>query len=45
MQLKRWQRLVHLQTFDLPNIEQPMEELSIDGGKVRLRKPLGEECE
>lgn len=42
---KTQQRLVHRQTFDLPNIEQPMEELSIDGGKVRLRTPLGEECE
>ena len=44
---KTQQRLVHRQTFDLPNIEQPttMEELSVDGGKVRLRTPLGEECE
>jgi hypothetical protein len=36
---------VHRQTFDLPAIEQPIEELSVDGGKVRVRTPLGEECE
>lgn len=42
---KTQQRLVHRQTFDLPLMEQPMEELSVDGGKVRLRTPLGEECE
>jgi len=41
---KTQQRLVHRQTFDLPAIEQPIEELSVDGGKVRLRTPLGEEC-
>lgn len=42
---KTQQRLVHRQTFDLPNVEQPMEELSVDGGKVRLRTPLAEACE
>ncbi len=42
---KTQQRLVHRQTFELPNIEQPMAELSIDGGKVRVRTPLGEPCE
>lgn len=42
---KTQQRLVHRQNFDLPDIEQPIEELSVDGGKVRLRTPLGEECE
>ena len=35
---------MHRQTFDLPNIEQPIEELSVDGGKVRLRTHLKEEC-
>jgi hypothetical protein len=42
---KTQQRLVHRQTFDLPAIEQPIEELSVDGGKVRVRTPLGEPCE
>lgn len=42
---KTQQRLVHRQTFDLPDIEQPIAELSVDGGKVRVRTPLGEECE
>jgi hypothetical protein len=42
---KTQQRLVHRQTFPLPDVEQPMEELSVDGGKVRVRTPLGEECE
>jgi len=42
---KTQHRLVHRQVFDFPNIEQPIEELSVDGGKVRLRTPLGEECE
>lgn len=42
---KTQQRLVHRQTFDLPDIEQPIEELSVDGGKVTVRTPLGEQCE
>ncbi|WP_250123186.1 ISKra4 family transposase [Chroococcidiopsis sp. CCMEE 29] len=41
---KTQQRLVHRQTFQLPDVEQPIEELSVDGGKVRLRTPLGQEC-
>jgi hypothetical protein len=41
---KTQQRLVHRQTFNLPDVEQPVEELSVDGGKVRVRTPLGEEC-
>jgi hypothetical protein len=39
------QRLVHRQTFDLPQVTQAVEEMSVDGGKVRLRTPLGEHCE
>jgi hypothetical protein len=39
---KTQQRLVHGQTFALPSIESPMAELCVDGGKVRLRTPLGE---
>lgn len=42
---KTQQRIVHRQIFDLPDIEQPIEELSVDGGKVRVRTPLGEEYE
>lgn len=38
------QRLVHRQTFPRPELEQPVAELSVDGGKIRLRTPLGEPC-
>ncbi len=41
---KTQQRLVHRQTFELPQSEQPIEELSADGGKIRVRTPIGEEC-
>ena len=41
---KTQQRLVHRQTFNLPISEQPLEELSADGGKIRIRTPLGEAC-
>jgi hypothetical protein len=39
------QRLVHRQTFDLPQTVQTVEEMSVDGGKVRLRTPTGEPSE
>lgn len=39
------QRLVHRQTFELPQVAQMVEEISIDGGKVRLRTPKGEPSE
>ncbi len=39
------QRLVHRQTFDLPQVAQVVEEMSVDGGKVRLRTPKGEPSE
>lgn len=42
---KTQQRIVHRQTFELPEVEQPLEELSVDGGKVRVRTPLGKACE
>jgi hypothetical protein len=32
------QRLVHRQTFEWPEAKQPVTEVSLDGGKVRLRK-------
>jgi hypothetical protein len=41
---KTQQRLVHRQTFVLPQAEQEIKELSADGGKIRIRTPLGEEC-
>ncbi len=41
---KSQQRLVHRQSFELPRIEQCIEEVCVDGGKVRLRTPLGEVC-
>jgi hypothetical protein len=42
---KTQQRLVHQQTFEVPTAEQPIAQLSVDGGKVRVRTPLGEECQ
>ncbi len=42
---KTQQRLVHRQSFELPDAKQAIEELSVDGGKVRLRTPLGESSE
>ncbi|NJL57638.1 ISKra4 family transposase [bacterium] len=38
------QRLVQRQTFELPVVEGCVEEISMDGGKVRIRTPLGEIC-
>jgi len=35
-------RLVHRQTFDLPQVEAAVDEMSVDGGKVRLRTPKGQ---
>lgn len=39
------QRMVHRQTFEPPLVKQPIEEISIDGGKVRLRTARGKPCE
>lgn len=39
------QRLVHRQTFEEPESSEPVEEMSVDGGKVRLRTAKGEACE
>ena len=38
-------RLVHRQTFDLPQVEPAVDEMSVDGGKVRLRTPKGKPSE
>lgn len=42
---KTQQRLVHRQTFALPLSDESIEELCVDGGKVRLRTPIGEACQ
>lgn len=39
------QRLVHRQVFELPQAEETVEEMSVDGGKVRLRTPQGQPSE
>lgn len=38
------QRLVQRQSFELPAVDSVVEEISIDGGKVRVRTPKGEIC-
>ena len=38
------QRLVHRHDFPEPVIAETVSEMSLDGGKVRLRTPLGEPC-
>jgi hypothetical protein len=38
------QRLVQRQSFELPIADAGVEEISIDGGKVRIRTPKGEIC-
>lgn len=38
------QRLVHRQDLELPQLDQAVEEMSIDGAKVRLRTAKGEPC-
>jgi len=38
---KTQQRLVHRQTFEMPEVKQFVEELSVDGGKIRIRTPQG----
>jgi len=39
------QRMVHRQTFERPELKEAIEEISIDGGKVRLRTAQGKPCE
>ena len=38
------QRLVHRQDFALPQTEATVEELSVDGGNIRIRTPQGQPC-
>ena len=35
------QRLVHRQNFELAQVESTVEELSVDGGNIRVRTPTG----
>jgi hypothetical protein len=35
---------VHRQNFELPTLEQTIEELSVDGGNIRVRTPEGQIC-
>lgn len=39
------QRMVHRQTFELLKVDHSVSEISIDGGKIRLRTPLGQPCQ
>lgn len=39
------QRLVHRQNFELPQVESTVEELSVDGGNIRVRTPTGKPCD
>lgn len=38
------QRLVHRQNFELPTQEKTVEELSVDGGNIRIRTTKGQPC-
>lgn len=39
------QRLVHRQDFELPQVQSTIEELSVDGGNIRIRTQEGKPCE
>ena len=39
------QRLVHRQNFEFPQVQSTVEELSVDGGNIRIRTQLGQACE
>ncbi len=39
------QRLVQRYEFTEVRVNQEVEELSVDGGKVRIRTPIGQGCE
>ena len=36
------QRLVHRQNFELPLSQSTVKELSVDGGNIRIRTPIGQ---
>lgn len=39
------QRLVHRQNFEFPQAQSIVEELSVDGGNIRIRTPVGKPCD
>jgi hypothetical protein len=39
------QRLVHRQNFEFPQTQSTVEELSVDGGNIRIRTPMGQPCD
>ena len=39
------QRLVHRQNFEFPEAQSMVEELSVDGGNIRIRTPIGKPCD
>ena len=39
------QRLVHRQNFEFPEAQSTVEELSVDGGNIRIRTPIGKPCD
>ncbi len=39
------QRLGHRQNFELPQVQSTVEELSVDGGNIRIRTPVGQACD
>lgn len=39
------QRLVHRQNFEFPQEQSMVEELSVDGGNIRIRTPVGKPCD
>ena len=42
---KTQERLVNRTEFNTPKVDSEIKELSVDGGKIRLRTPLGEACQ
>lgn len=39
------QRLVHRQDFEFPEVQTTVEEVSVDGGNIRIRTPIGQQCD
>lgn len=39
------QRLVHRQNFEMPQAQSTVEEVSVDGGNIRIRTPVGKPCD
>lgn len=39
------QRLVHRQDFEFPQVQTTVEEVSVDGGNIRIRTPIGQQCD